>query len=218
MNETLRQAAEQVISGTTGQVIDKAGYASIGTGIGLKVAEQTPVTQSYFEVMIPHSLTEWAAVASILGALSLVIKNLFEMWWKVRESKKMAAPTPEELVSQMASRGMTITTTDASGILCLVASISECLELNYPNDECRQNAIMLWASILISANTAGRYVTSQSAPSGASQSFAYGSKPWVALYNQMKLLDTAGCTGDLVEDPDGGGKPWFAVVRGSKCK
>jgi hypothetical protein len=25
MNETLRQAAEQVISGTTGQVIDKAG-------------------------------------------------------------------------------------------------------------------------------------------------------------------------------------------------
>ncbi|QZB86513.1 hypothetical protein seszw60L_21 [Salmonella phage seszw] len=36
MNETLRQAAEQVISGTTGQVIDKAGYASIGTGIGLK--------------------------------------------------------------------------------------------------------------------------------------------------------------------------------------
>ena len=36
----------------------------------------------------------------------------------------MTAPTPEELVSQMASR-MTITTTDASGILCLVASISE---------------------------------------------------------------------------------------------
>ncbi|HEG7246646.1 TPA: hypothetical protein SFI08_002448 [Staphylococcus aureus] len=88
MNEALRQAAEQVISGTTGQVIDKAGYASIGTGIGLKVAEQAPATQSYFEAMIPHSLTEWAAVASILGALSLVIKNLFEMWWKVRESKR----------------------------------------------------------------------------------------------------------------------------------
>ncbi|QZB88218.1 hypothetical protein seszw180S_21 [Salmonella phage seszw] len=61
---------------------------NVGTGIGLKVAEQTPVTQSYFEAMIPHSLTEWAAVASILGALSLVIKNLFEMWWKVRESKR----------------------------------------------------------------------------------------------------------------------------------
>lgn len=88
MNETLRQVAEQVISGVTGQVIDKAGYASIGAGICLKVAEQTPVAQSYFEAMISHSLTEWAAVASILGALSLVIKNLFEMWWKVRESKR----------------------------------------------------------------------------------------------------------------------------------
>ena len=88
MNGALRQVAEQVINGTTGQVIDKAGYTSIGTGIVLKVAEQTPVAQSYFEAMIPHSLTEWAAVASILGALSLVIKNLFEMWWKVRESKR----------------------------------------------------------------------------------------------------------------------------------
>ena len=102
----------------------------------------------------------------------------------------MAAPTPEELVQPMEARGVTITSADASGILCLVTAITECLELNYPGDTCRQDAIMLWASILIAANTAGRYVTSQHAPSGASQSFAYGSKPWYALYNQMKLLDS----------------------------
>ena len=88
MNGTLRQVAEQIISGTAGQVIDKAGYASIGAGIGLKVAEQTPVAQSYFETIIPHSLTEWAAVASIIGAISLAIKNLFEIWWRVRRHKK----------------------------------------------------------------------------------------------------------------------------------
>lgn len=129
----------------------------------------------------------------------------------------MAAPTPEELVQAMAARGVTITTADASGILCLVAAISDCLEFNYPGDDCRKDAIMLWASILIAANTAGRYVTSQHAPSGASQSFGYGSKPWYALYNQMKLLDSAGCTGDLVEDPNGDAKPWFRVVRGSRC-
>lgn len=129
----------------------------------------------------------------------------------------MAAPTPEELVQAMAARGVTITTADASGILCLVAAISDCLELNYPGDDCRKDAIMLWASILIAANTAGRYVTSQHAPSGASQSFGYGSKPWYALYNQMRLLDSAGCTGDLVEDPNGDAKPWFRVVRGSRC-
>lgn len=129
----------------------------------------------------------------------------------------MAAPTPEELVQAMAARGVTITTADASGILCLVTAISDCLELNYPGDDCRKDAIMLWASILIAANTAGRYVTSQHAPSGASQSFGYGSKPWYALYNQMKLLDSAGCTGDLVEDPNGDAKPWFRVVSGSRC-
>ncbi|MDU7405624.1 MAG: hypothetical protein E7L15_17430 [Citrobacter portucalensis] len=129
----------------------------------------------------------------------------------------MAAPTPEELVQAMSARGVTITTADASGILCLVAATSDCLELNYPGDDCRKDAIMLWASILIAANTAGRYVTSQHAPSGASQSFGYGSKPWYALYNQMKILDSAGCTGDLVEDPSGDAKPWFRVVRGSRC-
>nr|DAF78403.1 MAG TPA: head to tail adaptor [Caudoviricetes sp.] len=130
----------------------------------------------------------------------------------------MAAPTASELVAAMASRGMTITEADATGILCLLAAITECLETSYPGDTCKQDAIMLWASVLIAANTAGRYVTSQHAPSGASQSFAYGSKPWVALYNQMKLLDTADCTGDLVEDPEDSAKPWFRVVTGSRCR
>lgn len=88
MRDALQHAANQIISGTVGQVIDKTGYTSIGTGLGLKVAEQTPVAQSYIASMISHSITEWAAVASILGALSLVAKNLFEMWWKIRESKK----------------------------------------------------------------------------------------------------------------------------------
>ena len=130
----------------------------------------------------------------------------------------MAAPTASELVAAMASRGMTITEADATGILCLLTAITECLETNYPGDTCRQDAILLWASILIAANTTGRYVTSQHAPSGASQSFAYGSKPWMALYNQMKLLDAANCTGDLVEEPDGSAKPWFRVVTGSRCR
>lgn len=88
MKDALRQAAEQIVSGTTGQVIDKAGYTSIGTGLGLKVAEQTPVAQTYLESMVPHTITEWAAVASILGALSLVAKNIFEMWWKIRQEKR----------------------------------------------------------------------------------------------------------------------------------
>lgn len=88
MSVTLRQAAEQIVNGTAGQVIDKAGYTSIGTGIGLKAAEQVPTAQSYIESMIPHTITEWAAYASILGALSLVAKNIFEIVWKIRTEKR----------------------------------------------------------------------------------------------------------------------------------
>ena len=88
MSGTLKQAAEQIINGTAGQVIDKAGYTSIGTGIGLKAAEQLPTAQSYIESMIPHTITEWAAYASILGALSLVAKNIFEIVWKIRTEKR----------------------------------------------------------------------------------------------------------------------------------
>lgn len=89
MNEILKQVAEQVIGGTAGQVIDKAGYASIGTGIGIKVAEQNSVLVSS---LMPATITEWAAFFSILGAVSLVIKNLFEIWWKVREGRKNGSP------------------------------------------------------------------------------------------------------------------------------
>lgn len=88
MRDALQHAANQIISGTVGQVIDKAGYTSIGTGLGLQVVDQTTVAQSYIASILPQTITEWAAVASILGALSLVAKNLFEMWWKIRESKK----------------------------------------------------------------------------------------------------------------------------------
>ena len=88
MSGTLKQAAEQIVNGTAGQVIDRAGYTSIGTGIGLKAAEQVPTAQSYIESMIPHTITEWAAYASILGALSLVAKNIFEIVWKIRTEKR----------------------------------------------------------------------------------------------------------------------------------
>lgn len=87
MNESLRDLAEQLISGTAGQIIDKAGYASIGTGLGLKAATSTTV-MTHATGFMSMTLTEWAAVASIAGAISLVVKNIFEMWWKARMEKK----------------------------------------------------------------------------------------------------------------------------------
>ncbi len=87
MKENLQQIAEHVISGTAGQIIDKAGYASIGTGLGLKAATSSTV-MAHATGFMDLTLTEWAAVASIAGAISLVVKNIFEMWWKARMEKK----------------------------------------------------------------------------------------------------------------------------------
>lgn len=130
----------------------------------------------------------------------------------------MPAPTPNEIVSALQSRGINMSISDATGISCLVAGIEDCLNQNY-TDQCIIDSIMLWSAILIGASTGGRYITSHRAPSGASQSFGYGTKPWLSLYNQMRLLDTAGCTGDLVYDPSATSKPWFGVVSGRrKCK
>lgn len=89
MKESLQQAAEQVVSGTAGQIIDKAGYTSIGTGLGIGVADKTTSIIS----MIPSTLTEWAAFVSILGGLSFILKNLFEIWWRIRQEKKNNART-----------------------------------------------------------------------------------------------------------------------------
>lgn len=127
----------------------------------------------------------------------------------------MAELTPSDLKASLKSRGVSMSDVELNGIICLVSSISECLDANY-TDDCVKSSIMLYAGILLSVNSAGRYVTSHSSPSGASQSFSYGSKPWLALYNQMKLFDKAGCTGDLVEDPTGGAKPFFGTVSGSR--
>lgn len=127
----------------------------------------------------------------------------------------MPAPTSSELVAAMSSRGVTISTTEADGVICLLSPAIACLELNYP-DECVRSALLLWASILLASSTGGRYVTSQHAPSGASQSFAYGTKPWTSLYNQLRLLDPKGCLSGLISDPGATGQPFFKVVTGKR--
>lgn len=122
-----------------------------------------------------------------------------------------------EIKQALAARGLTIPDFEIDAIYCLVSSISGCLDVNY-EDECVKTSISLWASVLIASSVMGRYIRSQGAPSGASQSFEYGSKPWLSLYNQLNKLDTAGCTADIVEPPSGTGSAYFGVVTGARCE
>lgn len=95
MRSVLQQVAEQVISGTAGQVIDKAGYVSVGTGAGLGISAKVATeaaSMSYMEMFMNMPVTTIAAYCSAIGALSFAVKNLFEIWWKIREGKKNGSP------------------------------------------------------------------------------------------------------------------------------
>ncbi|UCS82842.1 virion structural protein [Yersinia phage vB_YenS_P400] len=125
--------------------------------------------------------------------------------------------TTDKITQALSARGISIPAFEVDSLLCLVNSITDCLDTNY-TDECTKDAILLYSAILIGSSVGGRYITSQSAPSGASQSFGYGSKPWVNLYNQLGKLDPHNCSGAIVESPNGVPGAFFAVVTGSKCR
>lgn len=123
------------------------------------------------------------------------------------------AITTSDIAAALAIRGLSLPTSEIDGILCLLDNVMECITTNYP-DECTQNAIITWAAILMASSSNGRLLSSHTAPSGASESFKYGSAPWVSLYNQLRALDTANCTGSIVTEPDGVNGIMFGVVRG----
>lgn len=125
--------------------------------------------------------------------------------------------TTDQINQALSSRGINIPEFEVTALLCLVNSITECLDSKY-TDECTKDAILLYSAVLMGSSVGGRYITSQSAPSGASQSFGYGSKPWVNLYNQLKKLDKHNCSGAIVESPDGAPGAFFGVVRGGSCR
>ncbi|MBO6227489.1 MAG: hypothetical protein J6N68_07480 [Shewanella sp.] len=123
------------------------------------------------------------------------------------------AITTSDIAAALAIRGLSLPTSEIDGILCLLDKVMECITTNYP-DECTQNAIITWAAILMASSSNGRFLSSHTAPSGASESFKYGSTPWVSLYNQLRALDTANCTGSIVTEPEGISGIMFGVVRG----
>lgn len=127
------------------------------------------------------------------------------------------AITTSDITAALAVRGISLPTSEIDGILCLLDNVAACITANYP-DECTQNAIITWAAILMASSTNSRLLTGHTAPSGASESFTYGSTPWVALYYQLQALDTFGCTNSVVSAPVGVTGVMFGVVKGFRGK
>ena len=68
------------------QGADKIGYATAGSGVGLGVyGRMTP--QEYVASLVPMSLTDWAAVFSIVLTIVLIIKNIREILGHKKKDK-----------------------------------------------------------------------------------------------------------------------------------
>lgn len=80
-------------------VISKAinyfGIAGIGGGAGMKVAE---MARPELIDSTGLGLTDWAAIISIIGALTLVLKNAVDIYFSVRSDKR------KQLEHEMAAR------------------------------------------------------------------------------------------------------------------
>lgn len=83
-------------------------------------------------------------------------------------------------------------------------------------DESAQLLIKTYAIALMANSTGSRRVTSQSAPSGASQSYEYGVVSLNDLSNLLRTLDPNGCTSGLpIQVTPAVG--FFDVVGGIDC-
>ncbi len=126
--------------------------------------------------------------------------------------------TIEQLVEYLTSIGVPIPPTFIlQAWLDTVAVIQPCLDgAGYPAST--QLLIYLYALGMTGFVSGDKYISSQSAPSGASQSFRYKSftDGYRSLRSLLNALDTSGCT-DSVIPPEPGASAGLWVSTGGKC-
>lgn len=97
-------------------------------------------------------------------------------------------------------------------ILCVVNKITPCLD-GAGYDDCTAKLILMYAAALMATSSGSRRLKSQSAPSGASRSFDYGTDSITWLRESLTQLDTSGCTSELPISA-GNSVGFFDVVGG----
>lgn len=106
--------------------------------------------------------------------------------------------TIEQASEYLASAGVSVPEFILDAFVEQANSIEECLESNYSFE-----AVLLIQSYLVALMALGqgdKYISSQSAPSGASQSFRYASfgDRWNGLRASIRALDPKGCADALI--------------------
>ncbi len=110
--------------------------------------------------------------------------------------------TKEKAKEYLESQGITLPDFVLDALVEQVNSIQECLDANYPASTVL--LIQLYLLGLMGLGQGDKYISSQTAPSGASRSFRYQSfsDRWKGALNLLRGLDKKGCaTGLIPPDP-----------------
>lgn len=99
--------------------------------------------------------------------------------------------------------------------LSLFDSIQDCLDAS-GYDGATQVLILSYLIGLYGLSGGNMYISSQSAPSGASRSFRFAElrNAWKGHLNMLRMLDTAGCTNSLIPAAPDKKSAAFIVVKG----
>lgn len=126
--------------------------------------------------------------------------------------------TYAEAQSFLESQGVSLPDFVVQIFLEEVNSIDECLALNYSVGAAK--LIKLYVLTLLSAANSSMYLSSRSAPNGASQSFRFRSEKdtWNATMSLLRALDKNGCANGLLpESPFDTLSGAFFVVTPDGC-
>ncbi|MDR8489586.1 hypothetical protein OSC18_08780 [Serratia nevei] len=110
--------------------------------------------------------------------------------------------TKEKAKEYLESQGITLPDFVLDALVEQVNSIQDCLDANYPASTAL--LIQLYLLGLMGLGQGDKYISSQTAPSGASSSFRYQSfsDRWKGALNLLRGMDKQGCaTGLIPPDP-----------------
>ncbi|AOE99100.1 hypothetical protein ATE40_007485 [Serratia surfactantfaciens] len=121
--------------------------------------------------------------------------------------------TKEKAKEYLESQGITLPDFILDALVEQVNSIQECLDANYPASTAL--LIQLYLLGLMGLGQGDKYISSQTAPSGASRSFRYQSfsDRWKGALNLLRGLDKKGCAIGLIP-PDPTNKAFAGVWIG----
>ncbi|HGL4050480.1 TPA: hypothetical protein ACKE3K_004299 [Enterobacter hormaechei] len=123
--------------------------------------------------------------------------------------------TLEQAKEYLESQGITIPDFVLQALVDQANSIQECLDAHYPASTAL--LIQLYLLALMGLGQGDKYISSQTAPSGASRSFRYQSFPdrWKGALALLRVTDKHGCANDLIPpDPTNTAFAGIWIARG----